>query len=159
MMKQKEFYKECTKIVGTESEYTDLPRSPKKYSRETGELYQPMTRATRWGGREPGNGRFPGLGLIRCFGASCIQINIKNPTLSETYESYEEALDALREVFSKEIKPLKVGALVHAVFDGEDFGMCEIVKYDEEYDCWKVKVTKKYPNSYLETTERFYPKK
>ena len=159
MMKEKEFYKECVKIVGTESEYTTPKKISKRFNRETGEMYQPPTSATRWGGREPGNGRFPGLGLIRCFGSNCIQVNIKNPTLSKTYESYEEALDALREVFSKETKPLEVGDFVHAVFMGEDFGMCKIVKYDEEYSCWKIKVKEKFLNGHIEVTERFYYEK
>lgn len=159
MMEQKEFYAKCAEIVGTESKYITPKKLAKRFNRHTGEMYLPPTGATRWGGREPGNGRFPGLGLIRCFGPGCIQINIKNPNLSGTYKSYEEALDALREVFSKENNTLKVGDFVHVVFADEDLGMCEIVKYDEEYDCWKIKVTKTYPDGYVETTERFYSKK
>lgn len=158
-MKEKEFYEKCAKIVGTESKYTIPKKLAKRFNRETGEMYLPSTGATRWGGREPGNGRFAGLGLIRCFGPNCIQINIKNPNLNGTYKGYEEALNALRKVFPKENNELKVGDLIHVVLADEDFGMCEIVKYDEEYNCWKVKVVKTYSGGHIEVIERFYPKK
>lgn len=98
-MNKKEFYKECSKIVGVEIAYDESSEPKPRISRRTGETYTPMTNATRWGGREPGNGRVPGFGLIRVFNLSCIQINIKNPNLAGVYTSCEDALQALRQKF------------------------------------------------------------
>ncbi len=155
-MDKKEFYAKCSEIIGVETEYID--RSPsKRFNRQTGKIYTPMTRKSRWGGREPGNGRFPNVGLIRVYG-STVHISLKNPKFSETFNSYEDAISALEEIFSNKSNKLKVGDLIHVILFGEDFGECEIIAYDEEFDCWKVKISKTYPNGYVEISERFYPK-
>jgi len=89
------FYGECAKIFDTEHQYRDgVPRS--KVNRDC-EIYTPCTRATRWGGRSPGNGRFPGFGLIRVFG-TVVHISIHTPKkISATITGLEEALLYLRE--------------------------------------------------------------
>lgn len=48
---KKAFYARCSEILGIEHEWND-----------------PVPRRTRWNTRFIGNGRFPGFGLIRCFG-------------------------------------------------------------------------------------------
>jgi hypothetical protein len=48
---KKEFYARCGEILGIEHEWND-----------------PAGWRTRWNNRAIGNGRFPGFGLIRCFG-------------------------------------------------------------------------------------------
>jgi hypothetical protein len=48
---KKAFYAQCGEILGIEHEWND-----------------PVPRRTRWNARLLGNGRFPGFGLIRCFG-------------------------------------------------------------------------------------------
>lgn len=102
-MNKKEFYTKCSEIVGYETDYVELP--PITPSRDRyGNIVQPMTRKTRWGGRSPGNGRFPGLGIIRVFSSQCIHITIKNPDLNSIYNSYDDALDALIELFQQKLE-------------------------------------------------------
>jgi hypothetical protein len=48
---KKDFYARCGEILGIEHEWN-----------------KPVFRRTRWNTRNIGNGRFPGFGLIRCFG-------------------------------------------------------------------------------------------
>lgn len=103
-MEKKEFYAKCAEIVGVGHEY-DERQSIKYFDRETGEVYDTGKFNNRWGGRGGGNGRFPGVGLIRSFG-SVIHISLNNPRFSGTYTSYEDALAALQEIFANETKEL-----------------------------------------------------
>lgn len=50
----------------------------------------------RWGPRTPGNGRFPGHGLVRWFGPNGIHVNLTSPKLSGFYTSPEQAIVAIR---------------------------------------------------------------
>lgn len=93
-----DFYKRCSDIVGIETEITVHTPRMKKFDKNGKEIFRPR-HITRWNNRKPGNGRFPGLGIIRAFSAGQIHINIKNPTLTGVYTSYESALSALVEVF------------------------------------------------------------
>lgn len=70
MNKQEEFYKNCSEILGIEHNY----QTPVKYR-------------NRWNTRKLGNGRFPGYGLIQCFGNNVRVIN-KQGTF--WFKSYEE---------------------------------------------------------------------
>lgn len=56
---EEDFYGECAEILGTEHEYRDCVPRP-KIDRE-GQKYMPATKATRWGGREPGKRAFSGV--------------------------------------------------------------------------------------------------
>ena len=91
---EEDFYGKCAEILGTEHQYRDgVPRP--KIDRD-GKIYTPATKASRWGGREPGNGRFPGFGIIRAFG-NTVQINLNKPKkISAIIEGKEEALAFLR---------------------------------------------------------------
>lgn len=97
---EEDFYGECAEILGTEHQYRDgVPRP--KIDRD-GKIYTPTSRGTRWGGREPGNGRFPGFGLIRLFG-NTVQIQLTEPKrLSGIFNSKQEALSFLRKELSNE---------------------------------------------------------
>jgi len=96
-----EFYKRCSAIVGIETEITVHPPIIKRFDKNGKEIFRPKFRLTRWNNRKPGNGRFPGLGLIRAFSSNQIHINIRNPDLCGVYKSYESALEALQNVFDK----------------------------------------------------------
>lgn len=96
-----DFYKRCSDIVGVETEITVHPPRMKRYDKNGKLIFRRDFQPTRWNNRKPGNGRFPGLGLIRAFSASQIHINIKDPELYGVYKSYESALEALQEVFGK----------------------------------------------------------
>lgn len=55
------------------------------------------TRVTRWNNRDPGNGRYPGLGQIRMFGPNCIHVMLRNPIrINRTFDSMDAVFDLLR---------------------------------------------------------------
>ncbi|NBB17699.1 hypothetical protein GVN21_20250 [Caulobacter sp. SLTY] len=56
------FYQACAERLGAETHYRPFPYS----------------RRTRWNAREPGNGRYPGFGLIRLFGET-VHIQLRRP--------------------------------------------------------------------------------
>ena len=82
-MKNKEekeyFYNECSKILNIEHSFNI-----------------PVKRRNRWNTRNLGNGRFPGFGLIRCFG-SIILITNKNGTYK--FNTYEDVYEYLRDFY------------------------------------------------------------
>ncbi len=55
----------------------------------------PLRKRTRWNNRHPGNGRFPGHGIVRYFGPSHVLIRLTNPSLNGLF-SADEALEAIR---------------------------------------------------------------
>ena len=96
-----DFYGQCAEILGTEHQFRDGVPGPKMD--RNGNIYTPTTRATRWGGREPGNGRFPGFGMIRLFWPDTVQINLLKPKrISITIDGREEALSFLRKEVENE---------------------------------------------------------
>jgi hypothetical protein len=74
-----QFYTECARLLGVA--YTYKP--------------WPYHRPTRWNNRAPGNGRFPGIGLVRMYSPTVIQISLRDPTLSKFCKSPQEAYDTL----------------------------------------------------------------
>lgn len=97
-MNKKDFFDECANILGTQHNFVDLkPR--RKTDRKTGKIIQTDSAYTRWGPRIPGNGRFPGFGLVRVFSPSNIFVVLQNPIqTSKSFNSYQETLDFLRQV-------------------------------------------------------------
>lgn len=95
---EEEFYSKCAEILGASTTYKDATPFP-RWDRYTGQMYIPGTRATRWGGREPGNGRFPGFGIIRLFGHHNIQVCLTKPISVQRY--FTSMADVL--VFLEEI--------------------------------------------------------
>jgi hypothetical protein len=61
-IEKKEFLAKCGEILNIEHLWND-----------------PVPRRTRWNNRLIGNGRFPGFGLIRCFGNNIV-VTSKNGT-------------------------------------------------------------------------------
>jgi hypothetical protein len=75
---RREFYDNCAKIL------------------EMGhEFHEPVPRRTRWNTRFLGNGRFPGFGLVQCFG-STVRVITKHGT--KTFNTYEETYDYLKKM-------------------------------------------------------------
>ena len=75
---KEEFYTECARILNIEHEFIT-----------------PVPRRTRWNTRLLGNGRYPGFGLIQCFGS---QIRIISKTGTKMFNTYEEVYRYLNEI-------------------------------------------------------------
>lgn len=80
-MKNKEekeyFYNECSKILNIEHSFNT-----------------PVKHRNRWNTRNLGNGRFPGFGLIRCFGSIIL---ITNQYGTHKFDSYDNVYDYLKD--------------------------------------------------------------
>lgn len=74
---KKEFYARCADILGIAHEFRE-----------------PVRRRTRWNTRNLGNGRFPGFGLIQCFGAF---VRVVGRDGTRQFASYDEVYDYLRQ--------------------------------------------------------------
>lgn len=97
---EENFYGLCAEILGTEHQYRDDVPRPKR-DRE-GKRYFPTTKSTRWGGREPGNGRFPGFGLIRLHWPDLVLIRLHHPKkIYANITGRDEALQYLRQAMNK----------------------------------------------------------
>lgn len=79
---KKEFYERCSAILGIVHEYNT-----------------PVPRRNRWNARRLGNGRYPGFGLVQCYGSSARVIS-KHGT--RMFNSYEEVYEYLQVVLDKE---------------------------------------------------------
>ena len=75
---KREFYENCAKILEIDHDYHD-----------------PVKKRTRWNNRIKGNGRYPGFGLVQCFG-SLIRVVSKQGT--RVFNTYEEVYVYLNEV-------------------------------------------------------------
>jgi hypothetical protein len=85
------FYARCARLLGTEHDVSE-PKRFSEHVRYDGTIRN--TPKTRWNGREPGSGRFPGHGLIRSFG-TVVHVNLRTPHMSGIYTTREEALAAI----------------------------------------------------------------
>ncbi len=77
---EERFYNEVALALGTTCGY----RPP------------PYSKLTRWNNRQPGNGRFPGFGIVRRFSSDRIHLQLHNPTISGVFDSEEAAFQAIR---------------------------------------------------------------
>lgn len=94
-MTKEEFYRKCSEILGVDIPYKEINLTP-KVDWETGQLIQRTTLASRWSGREPGNGRVPGFGLIRWYSEIQIHVNLVAPySISKVFASPDAVFDAL----------------------------------------------------------------
>ena len=76
---KEQFYTRCGEILNIKHEYRT-----------------PVARRTRWNTRLIGNGRYPGFGLIRCYGNSVMVTDRANGTrMFNDYESVYEYLKQL----------------------------------------------------------------
>lgn len=88
-----EFYERIAKLLGVSTTVED--RTPYKRIGRDGREYMPDTDSTRWGPRKPGNGRYEGRGIVRCFGET-VHVAIYSPVkFTGSFGSREEALEFL----------------------------------------------------------------
>jgi hypothetical protein len=81
-MVEEGFYREVARILGCEQEHEYRPF--------------PYSKRTRWNHRMPGNGRYPGHGMVRRYSSGLIHVALKDPPLSGTYGSDADAIAAIR---------------------------------------------------------------
>ena len=67
-------------MLGCEIEYSPYPYSKK----------------TRWNNRLPGNGRYPGYGLVRRFSGNSIHLFLRVPQITGAFEDAGSVLDAIK---------------------------------------------------------------
>jgi hypothetical protein len=106
-MEEREFYDRCALILGIEHDYrepTPVPKSPNH------EGLMRTTYKNRYNGREPGNGRFVGAGIVRNFG-TIIQVRLTTPHLHGNFKSFEDALLAITRAMELYAEHLAVKAL------------------------------------------------
>ncbi len=75
---KREFYRNCAEILNIEHDFHD-----------------PVRRRTRWNARFLGNGRFPGFGLVQCFGSS---VRVMSKQGTKVFKTYEETYNYLKKV-------------------------------------------------------------
>ena len=75
---KKAFYAQCGEILGIAHEWND-----------------PVPRRTRWNTRLIGNGRFPGFGLIRCYG---YQVMVSSRLGTKMFASTDAVYTYLKEI-------------------------------------------------------------
>jgi hypothetical protein len=76
---KREFYQTCANIL-------DIPH----------EYHIPVPRRTRWNNRILGNGRYPGFGLIHCFGNKVRVISKQGTRMFDSFEQVYEYLAQLK---------------------------------------------------------------
>ena len=98
-MNKKDFYNQIAILLNTTHTYStfndNLP-----VNKKTGIRFN--TNATRWGPRTPGNGRFPGHGIVRDFGSE-ILVNLHEPEINGIFESREKALNAIKKTLAEKL--------------------------------------------------------
>lgn len=52
---------------------------------------------TRWNNRTPGNGRYPGHGIVRFYSSTNIHVSLHTPYITGVYNTIEDALNAIKE--------------------------------------------------------------
>jgi hypothetical protein len=109
-MTKKEFYAACAAILGVGHRYVDRS-PPTRFAPRSLTSHRPPTRASRWGDREPGNGRFQGFGLARMFAADRVQLVLARPvSINRTFNSPEAAIAFLRAMLKAQGETAPPGA-------------------------------------------------
>ena len=75
---KREFYDNCAKILGIDHEFNE-----------------PVRRRNRWNTSRIGNGRYPGFGLVQCFGTS---VRVMSRRGTRMFDTYDEVYKYLKEV-------------------------------------------------------------
>ncbi len=65
------------------------------------EFHDPVPRRTRWNTRLVGNGRFPGFGLVQCYGYA---IRVVSKRGTKVFYNYEEVYEYLKKVVDESRK-------------------------------------------------------
>lgn len=92
-----DFYEQCARLLGAQYERHEIRESHERlrYDGSVSNNYR-----NRWNNRDPGNGRYPGRGIIRHFG-SVIQVALYDPPVSGYYASVDYALTAIENAVYK----------------------------------------------------------
>jgi hypothetical protein len=90
-MNEEEFYGRCARLLNTEHDFHPIPVAS-KIPRHDGTVRN--VAKGRYNQREPGNGRFPGHGLVRHFGLA-IHVNLHTPKVYGIFKDPELALEAI----------------------------------------------------------------
>lgn len=114
-MEKEDFYQKCAELLDTEHTYRAKPQDQirLRYDGTVGNTYR-----NRWNNREPGNGRFPGHGLIRHFGR-LIHVNLLDPRLYGLYKTEEDALVAIEKAGAEAVAREAVADFERAMADPE----------------------------------------
>src|ERR1051326_5059587 len=96
-MELEEFYQRCADLLCTDHDYHEPPtvRFPIRHDGTIRNTYK-----TRYNGRVPGNGRFPGRGIVRVYGPSNVHVVLRDPSLTGTYPSLDDALTAISQAIT-----------------------------------------------------------
>lgn len=81
---KKEFYNKCSEILGIEHKFC-----------------VPVVKRNRWNNRRLGNGRYPGFGLVQCYGNS---VRVVSKFGTRMFQTYDEVYDYLKIVSIKKFK-------------------------------------------------------
>ena len=81
-MNNEDFYVECAKLLNTEYDRKPFPWT--------------SSGRTRWNNRVPGSGRYPGFGIIRCFGNQVHMALTRPVKVHNIFDSKELALEFLK---------------------------------------------------------------
>ena len=83
------FHQRCAELLCAEHVYKKFPY---KYG-------------TRWNNRTPGNGRYVGKGMVRCFGSK-VHVSLRAPIQTNRwFNSKEEALAFFEDLAKGEVNP------------------------------------------------------
>lgn len=75
---KKKFYDTCAEILCVPHEFSE-----------------PVRRRTRWNTRKLGNGRYPGFGLVQCFGSHIRVISKHGTRMFNDYDQVYEYLEKM----------------------------------------------------------------
>ena len=64
---------------------------------ETDYTPYPYTKKTRWNNRSPGNGRYPGRGIVRRFNGTNIHLFLRIPLINGAFADADSALTAIKQ--------------------------------------------------------------
>ncbi len=81
---KREFYERCGEILGIAHVYN-----------------KPVPRRNRWNNRRPGNGRFPGFGLVQCYGSSVRVMSKRGTRMFDSYDAVYEYLQIVLDATAK----------------------------------------------------------
>ena len=93
---KKDFYDKVADILGVEHEYNTFnDKIIKPFDR----FGNPRTtNKNRWNGREPGNGRFQGFGIIRNYG-TVIHVTLNHPqSVNKIFDKEDDVLEFLMDL-------------------------------------------------------------
>lgn len=83
------FYQTCAAMLGVAYQYKPGPY-----------------RLTRWNNRNPGNGRFPGYGMIRMYGPNSIHVCLRHPeVVNRRCTSMDEVFELIRGMIHDQHRP------------------------------------------------------